>query len=55
MKENLNLREVAMFLNCSISTVRNLIRAKSIPYHKIGAKYYFSIEKVKAWIDSNEE
>lgn len=49
-KEILNLKEASLFLNISMSKIRNLIHENEIPYHMIGNRYYFSSTNLAIWI-----
>lgn len=53
-KEILNIKDASSYLNCSVPTIRNLIKKQNIPYFKIGAKYYFSKDSIRKWITKNE-
>lgn len=50
--EVLNIKEVADYLHCSVSTIRKLIRENNIPYFRIGSKLLFEKEKVEEWVCS---
>ena len=54
----LNVRELANYLKCSESKIRNLVRDKSIPNFRIGSKINFNkeaiIEDCKTIIDYND-
>ena len=52
--ENLNIKEVAKYLNCSVSTIRNLVNKHEIPFFRLGVKLYFNLESIKEWIKRNE-
>ena len=49
-KEILNIKEIAKYLNCSVSMIRKLIYDNQIPYFRIGNRYYFNIITIKNWI-----
>lgn len=49
------VKEVAKFLNCSTSSIRTLVRTKSIPMFKIGAKLNFSKSAIESWIAYQEK
>ena len=49
-----NVKEVANYLNCSISSISNLVRNKEIPYFRIGNKLNFNKEAVDNWIYNQE-
>ncbi len=50
----LNIKELADYLNCSISTIRNLLRKGELPHFRIGKKIYFKKESIDKWVDGNE-
>ena len=52
--EIMNVKEVAEYLNCSQSSIRNLIRDKKIPVFKINSKLNFNKEAIDNWIHSQE-
>ncbi len=46
----LNIKELANYLNCSVSMIRKLIYNNEIPYFKIGNIYEFHIDIINQWI-----
>ena len=48
------VKEVANYLNCSVSSIRTLVRKKEIPYFRIGSKLNFNKEAVDNWIHNQE-
>lgn len=50
----LNVRELANYLKCSESKIRNLVRDKSIPNFRIGSKINFNKEAINLWIKNQE-
>jgi len=44
------IKNVAEFLNCSEITVRRLIAARRIPYHRVGCRYLFSDEDISEYL-----
>ena len=48
------VKEVANYLNCSVSSIRTLVRNKNIPYFRIGSKLNFNREAVDNWIHNQE-
>jgi len=56
MNENkvLDTKEMASYLNCSVSTIRNFVKNKKIPNFKIGGKIYFNLLSIEEWIKENE-
>ena len=49
----LNTKEVACFLNCSVSCIRRLVQNKKLPCFKVGSKLYFNLTSVKNWSAKN--
>ena len=49
-----NVKEVANYLNCSVSAIRTLVRNKQIPFFRIGSKLNFNKEAVDMWIHNQE-
>ncbi len=47
-------KEIANYLNCSVSSIRALVRNKAIPNFRIGAKLNFNKESIDKWIESQE-
>ena len=48
------VKEVANYLNCSISSIRTLVRNKEIPFFRIGSKLNFNKDAVDNWIHYQE-
>lgn len=44
------VKELAQYLKCSESVIRNLIRDNAIPYFRIGRKINFNKEAIDEWI-----
>lgn len=49
-----NAKELADYLQCSVSSIRTLVRNKQIPYFRIGSKLNFNKEAVDTWIHNQE-
>jgi len=54
MKELYNVYEISMYLNCSESTVRKLIRNREIPFIKVSGKILFLKARIDKWLDDNK-
>ena len=52
--EVMNVKEVAEYLNCSQSSIRNLVRDKKIPVFKINSKLNFNKESIDNWVHTQE-
>jgi len=52
--EILNVKELALYLSCSESTIRNLIRDNEIPFFRIVKKINFNKEAINTWIKNQE-
>lgn len=49
-----DVQETAEYLQCSVSSVRKLVRSKQIPHFRIGSKLNFNKEAVDQWIHNQE-
>ena len=52
--EIMNVKEVAEYLNCSCSKIRNMVRDNEIPNFRIGSKINFNKETINRWINGQE-
>ncbi len=52
--EIFTVKEVANYLNCSVSSIRSLVRNKEIPHFRIGSKLNFNKEAVDNWVHNQE-
>ena len=52
--EVLGVKDIAEYLNCSESKIRNMVRDKEIPYFRIGNKLNFNKEAINNWIHNQE-
>lgn len=50
----MNVKEVAKYLNCSESKIRNMVRDKQIPNFRIGSKLNFNRETIDRWVNGQE-
>lgn len=50
----MNVKEVAKYLNCSESKIRNMVRDKQIPNFRIGSKLNFNRETIDRWVNEQE-
>lgn len=48
------VKQVAEYLNCSVSTIRNLVKNNTIPFFRIGTKLNFNKEAVDIWVRNQE-
>jgi excisionase family DNA binding protein len=49
-----SLEEVADYLGVNKDTIRNWIKKKDIPAHKIGRQWKFKISEVDNWVKSGK-
>jgi excisionase family DNA binding protein len=54
MKEVMNVKEVAKYLNCSESCIRKLKREQKIPFFRVATKLLFYKEKIDKWLSETE-
>ena len=52
--EIFNVKQVAKYLNCCDSTIRNLVKNNTIPFFRIGTKLNFSKEAVDIWLHNQQ-
>ena len=52
--EIMNVKEVANYLKCSESSIRNLVREKKIPVFKINTKLNFNKLAIDNWVHNQE-
>lgn len=52
--EIMNVKEVAEYLNCSSSKIRNMVRDKQIPNFRIGSKLNFNKQTIDMWVHNQE-
>lgn len=50
----LDVRQLAKYLNISISLVRKLVRNNDIPYNRIGVKLLFSKLEIDKWLKERQ-
>lgn len=48
------VKEIADYLNCSVSSIRALVRNKEIPFFRIGSKLNFNKEAIDNWVHNQE-
>jgi excisionase family DNA binding protein len=46
------IQQVASELHCSEITIRRMIKAKKIPYRKIGSRYFFTSSDIEQYLAS---
>ncbi len=49
------VKELANYLQCSVSSIRNLVRNREIPFFRVGSKLNFNKEAIDKWINWQEE
>lgn len=53
--EILNIKELSLLLNISISKIRQLIYDDEIPFYTIGNRYYFIKKNIIQWIEEKQQ
>ena len=53
-EEVFDIKEIACYLKCSVSTIRNLVKNNKIPNFRVGAKIHFRFSSIERWIEENE-
>lgn len=54
-KNSMNVEELSIYLNISISNIRNMVRSKRIPHYRLGRCIYFRINTIEEWLKNLEE
>ncbi len=54
VREILTLEEVADYLRLSPNTLRDKVRLRQIPFHKVGGSIRFRRSKIDRWINQGE-
>ena len=49
-----SIKATAPLLNCAEITLRRLIKARKIPFHKVGSRYLFSDENIQQYLASTK-
>ena len=49
------LKDMATNLGVTRNTVKKWVESRGLPCHVIDSRYYFRPEKVRQWLDSQEE
>lgn len=52
--EIFNVKELADYLKCSVSSIRTLVRNKQIPFFRINSKLNFQKEAIDNWVHNQE-
>ncbi len=52
--EVMTVNEIATFLHCSKSNIRNMVRDKEIPFFRLGYRIYFNKETIIQWLRNKE-
>lgn len=53
--EIMNLKEMSVYLRCSQTTIRRMVRDRELPYFMIRNRYYFRKNSVDEWLKQKEE
>jgi len=53
MKQLLNIKETALVLKISQTTLRRLVKRKEIPFHRIGGQFFFTDENINVFLLTN--
>lgn len=52
--EILSIKELSIYLHCSTSLIRNLVRKNEIPYFRIGNRLNFNKMSINDWLNNKE-
>lgn len=53
-KTRLSPNQAARYIGCSYDKLLQMVRAGEVPHYRIGARVFFTQEKLAAWIDGLE-
>lgn len=54
MNDTLDIIELSIYLKCSVSVIRKLVRNNGIPFFRIGNRLFFRKESIDLWIKNQE-
>ncbi len=49
----LDIKDLSVYLNVSVSLLRKLVRRNEIPYNRIGVKLMFQKNQIDKWLKDN--
>lgn len=49
----MNIKQLAIYLGCSESSIRKMIRENILSFYKIGNRYLFRKNYIDSWIQNN--
>ena len=52
--EVMTIKEIATFLHCSQSNIRNMVKANEIPHFRLGYRIYFNKNTIETWLHNKE-
>ncbi len=55
VKEICDIKKISEYLNVSESQIRKLVRAKMIPFFRIGNRLKFDVNEVNKWIENKTQ
>ena len=50
----MNVKELAQYLKCSESCIRNMVRENKIPFFRINSKLNFKKDSIDLWVHNQE-
>lgn len=50
----LDIKDLSIYLNVSVSLLRKLVRRNAIPYNRIGVKLMFQKSEIDKWLKDNQ-
>ena len=53
--EVMTVYEVASFLHCSVSNIRNMVKDNQIPFFRLGYRLYFNKNSIIEWLNTKEK
>ena len=52
--EVMTIKEIATFLHCSQSNIRNMVKSNEIPHFRLGYRIYFNKNTIETWLHNKE-
>jgi len=50
----MTIKELATFLHCSMSNIRNMVKTNEIPHFRLGYRIYFNKNTIETWLHNKE-
>lgn len=54
-KEICDIKELSSYLTISIPEIRKMVRAKEIPFFRLGNRLKFDLKSINNWLDEKQK